>query len=154
MKKIANIFIPVFLCFFVGFLSAQFQQDSIANWYPLLNKPSLTPPNIVFPIAWSILYLLMGLSIGFILNSDTSRKKFFVILFAAQLFLNFTWSIVFFYFQNPLIGLVNIILLDALLIYYAFKAYSAVKISSILFIPYILWVSFASYLNLYIFLYN
>lgn len=74
MKKALSFIIPVAVCFLVGFTASQFQADAIANWYPYLNKPSLTPPNIVFPIAWNILYLCMGISVGFIINSKDCRK--------------------------------------------------------------------------------
>ena len=64
MKKIAAYLIPVLACFAVGISASFFQASSIAEWYPTLTKPTLTPPNIVFPIAWSVLYLCMGLSLG------------------------------------------------------------------------------------------
>jgi tryptophan-rich sensory protein len=64
------------------------------------------------------------------------------------------WSISFFYLQNPLLGLINIILLEGVIIYYAVKTYREFRVSSILFIPYILWVWFATYLNLYILMNN
>lgn len=154
MKKIIFIALPILLCFLVGFISSRFQLDSLQNWYPIINKPKLTPPGFVFPIAWSVLYLCMGLSIGLVLISDIERKGYLSALFLGQLFLNFTWSISFFYFQNPFLGLVNILLLEALIVFYALKVYPHNTISSYLFIPYIAWVGFAIYLNLYIVLYN
>lgn len=154
MKKKLQILIPILICFFVGFIGSSFQADAISNWYPYLNKPDLTPPNIVFPIAWSILYVLMGVSIGLIINSNSRKKKYFIKIFLLQLFLNFTWSISFFYFQSPIAGLVNIVLLEIVIIYYALSVYSIRRLSTVLFIPYVLWVSFASYLNFYILLYN
>ncbi|WP_337929531.1 TspO/MBR family protein [Coprobacter fastidiosus] len=75
-------------------------------------------------------------------------------LFILQLIFNFTWSIFFFYMQNPLLGFINIILLEFLIIVYSVKSYGINKISSILFIPYILWVTYATYLNLYILICN
>lgn len=154
MKKIVYIIIPIIICFLIGYSAQLFQSEAIENWYPILNKSVLNPPNIAFPIAWSILYLFMGLSIGLIIISDSHRKKFFISIFAIQLFLNFMWSISFFYLQNPLLGLINIILLEGVIIYYAVKTYREFRVSSILFIPYILWVWFATYLNLYILMNN
>ncbi|SBV97197.1 TspO/MBR family protein [uncultured Dysgonomonas sp.] len=154
MRKILYISLPVIICFFVGFTASYFQTESIQTWYPTLNKPEITPPNIAFPIAWSIIYLCIGISIGLILNSKERNKKFLTSLFAVQLFLNFTWSISFFYLQNPLLGFINIILLDLAVLYYAFKCYPVQKVSGILFIPYILWLSLATYLNAYIVIYN
>lgn len=154
MKKTLNIFIPIVICFLVGLTANHFQAASIESWYPLLNKPDITPPNIVFPVAWSILYFCMGLSIGLILNTETTSKKFFTVLFAIQLLFNFTWSIAFFAMQNIMLGLINIIILDILVIYYAAASYTIKKWSSILFWPYILWLLLATYLNAYIFIYN
>ena len=109
---------------------------------------------MVFPIAWSILYLCMGISIGLILLTNSRRKSTLIGLFVVQLVLNFLWSFLFFYMRNPFWGLIDIILLDILLIIYAVKSYPVKKWSSILFMPYILWVLFATYLNAYIFLHN
>lgn len=154
MKKVLNIITPVLICFLVGFTASYFQSDSISTWYPQLNKPFLTPPNIIFPIAWSIIYLLIGISIGLILNSNSKEKKALTTVFAIQLFFNFTWSILFFYMQNPLLGFINIIVLDILVIYYIAKSKPVYKISAYLFVPYLLWILFATYLNGYVLLYN
>lgn len=154
MRKFLYILLPVIICFLVGFTASYFQSESIQTWYPTLNKPAITPPNIAFPIAWSIIYLCMGISIGLILNSKEQNKKFLTSLFAVQLFLNFTWSISFFHLQNPFLGFINIILLDLAVLYYALKCYPTQKVSGILFIPYILWLSLATYLNAYILIYN
>lgn len=154
MKKIVTILICILSCFLVGFIASQFQTESIETWYPTLNKPPLTPPNYVFPLAWGILYVCMGLSIGLIIGVNSPKEKGIFKLFVLQLALNFLWSISFFYLQNPLLGLINILLLLAVLIIYTIKTYNVVRISSLLFIPYILWVSFATYLNLYILIHN
>ncbi len=154
MKKTLNIVIPIAVCFLLGWIASYFQTDSVQNWYPSLNKPALNPPNTIFPIAWSILYVCMGLSIGLVLNSDSNRKSYFVTLFAVQLLLNFAWSFLFFVFRNPLLGAIDIILLALVIIYYAFKVYPVSKVSAYLFVPYILWIAFASYLNIYILMNN
>lgn len=155
MKKIFNILLPIVICFLVGLTASYFQAESIQTWYPTLNKPAVTPPNVVFPIAWSIIYFCIGLSIGLIGNSEEKKKKYFIYQFGFQLFFNFTWSISFFYLQNPLLGLINIIILDLGVLFYAFKCYTTThKVSAILFIPYILWLSLATYLNGYIWMNN
>ncbi|MBB4037032.1 tryptophan-rich sensory protein [Dysgonomonas hofstadii] len=154
MKKAANIIVPVLICFAVGYTAQYFQSDAIGSWYPALNKPRLIPPNIVFPIVWGILYLCMGISIGLILNAKSDRKTYFIRLFALQLLLNFTWSISFFYLQNPLAGMINILLLDAVVFFYIYKSFDTFTSSSILFIPYLMWICFASYLNIYILVNN
>ncbi|WP_029904631.1 TspO/MBR family protein [Prevotella sp. 10(H)] len=154
MRKILNIIIPVLICFLIGMTASYFQSDSIETWYPTLNKPPLTPPNIAFPIAWSIIYLLMGISIGLGLNSNIRDKRNIILLFIIQLIFNFTWSISFFYLQNPLLGLANILILDILVAVYIITTFRILKVSSYLFIPYMLWIVFATYLNGYIFYYN
>lgn len=154
MKKVTLVIVPVIICFLIGFTASYFQKDAIETWYPYLDKPDLTPPNIVFPIAWSIIYLCMGISIGLILISNALKKKELTSLFIIQLLLNFAWSILFFYFQNPLLGLIDILLLDICVTVYAIKSYPVKKVSSILFWPYIIWIYFATYLNGYIFINN
>lgn len=76
MRKALNIIIPILVCFLVGLSASYFQADAIKNWYPTLIKPVVTPPNIVFPIAWSIIYVCMGLSIGLLINSTIERRRF------------------------------------------------------------------------------
>ena len=154
MNKIIPVLVAVIICFSVGVMASYFQVDAIQTWYPFLNKPSLTPPNFILPIVWSILYFCMGISIGLIWNTKHRKRKILRWLFSFQLLLNFTWSIYFFYFQNPFLGFIDILLLDIFVIYYMMKSYSIKKMSSLLFIPYILWLLLATYLNGYIMLYN
>lgn len=154
MKKALILSASVLLCLFSGFVASRFQAEALLSWYPLLNKSPLTPPNGVFPVVWSLLYIGMGLSIGLIISANGPRKLFFTALFAIQLALNFTWSIVFFYNKNPSLAFIVIIMLLVVILYYAIKAYAPYRASFLLFAPYILWVSFAAYLNLYIALNN
>ena len=153
-RNILELLWPVVLGLAVGALSACMQSESIQYWYPHLNKPPLIPPNIVFPVVWTILYIMMGLSMGLILQRKDDRKRFLRILFLFQLFLNFFWCYLFFVRQNPLNGLVCIVALVWIVILYTIKAWPVRKISSILFWPYLVWLCFATYLNLYIYLYN
>lgn len=112
MNKIIPALVAVIICFSVGVMASYFQVDAIQTWYPFLNKPLLTPPNFIFPIVWSILYFCMGISIGLIWNTKHRKRKILRWLFSFQLLLNFTWSIYFFYFQNPFLGFIDILLLD------------------------------------------
>ena len=93
MNKIIPVLVAVIICFSVGVMASYFQVDAIQTWYPFLNKPSLTPPNFIFPIVWSILYFCMGISIGLIWNTKHRKRKILRWLFSFQLLLNFTWSI-------------------------------------------------------------
>ena len=117
------------------------------SWYLLLNKSKLNPPSYVFGIVWPILYVLM------IVSAFLTHRKIFSI-FIIQLFFNAAWSWLFFRFQMPLISLIDIYLLVALNLYITALMYRENKLAFILFIPYVLWISFASYLNLFIVINN
>ena len=117
------------------------------SWYLLLDKSELNPPSYVFGIVWPILYILMMVS------SFLAHKKIFSI-FIIQLFFNAAWSWLFFRFQMPLIALLDIYLLIAINIYILNLMYKENKVAFFLFIPYVVWISFASYLNLFIVINN
>ena len=117
------------------------------SWYLLLNKSKLNPPGYVFGIVWPILYILMMVS------AFLAHKKIFSI-FIIQLFFNAAWSWLFFRFQMPLIALLDIYLLIAINIYILNLMYKENKLAVFLFIPYVAWISFASYLNLFIVINN
>ena len=117
------------------------------SWYLLLNKSELNPPSYVFGIVWPILYILMMVS------AFLAHKKVFSI-FIIQLFFNAAWSWLFFRFQMPLIALLDIYLLIAINIYILNLMYKENKLAFFLFIPYVVWISFASYLNLFIVINN
>lgn len=146
MKRIIPILIAILICFGVGCTASYFQSESILNWYPALEKPSCTPPDIAFPIAWSFIYLCMGISIGLIWHIWTIRRQMIIRLFGFQLLFNFTWSIFFFYFRSPLLGFANILVLDVLVIYYMIESYPVRKSSAYLFVPYLLWLLLATYI--------
>ena len=117
------------------------------SWYLLLDKSELNPPSYVFGIVWPILYILMMVS------AFLAHKKVFSI-FIIQLFFNAAWSWLFFRFQMPLIALLDIYLLIAINIYILNLMYKENKVAFFLFIPYVVWISFASYLNLFIVINN
>lgn len=150
MRKAWAYILPVILCFLVGALAGWLQNDSIVNWYPFLAKPALTPPNVVFPIAWGIIYLCMGLSAGRVLTVLSGARNAVMQLWFAQLILNFLWSIFFFYFRSPLLGLIDIAVLDVLVILYVVHSARIRPSAAWLFVPYLCWVCFATYLNAWI----
>jgi len=117
------------------------------SWYLLLEKSALNPPSYVFGIVWPILYILIMVS------ALLAHKKIFSI-FIIQLFFNAAWSWLFFRFQMPLIALLDIYLLIAINIYILNLMYKESKLAFFLFIPYVAWISFASYLNLFIVINN
>ena len=117
------------------------------SWYLSLNKSELNPPSYVFGIVWPILYLFMMVS------AFLAHKKIFS-LFIVQLFFNAIWSWLFFRFQMPLVALLDIYLLIVINIYILNLMYKENKLAFFLFVPYVLWISFASYLNLFIVINN
>lgn len=122
--------------------------------YPSLDKSALTAPDIVFPIAWSILYVCMGVSVGLIGNTRASDRGFLLGLFSVQLILNFLWSFLFFTLQHPVLGFIDIVWLDFFVILYIVKSYSRHRVSVILFMPYAVWILFATYLTFYVMTHN
>ena len=120
------------------------------NIYGSLNKPDLAPPAVVFPIAWTILYVLMGVS----LYMNRNNKKKNMVTFFIQLMLNYLWVFIFFGMQSWLGGFIVIILLDVMILYTILEFYKENKLSAYMMIPYLLWCIFASYLNFQIFLLN
>lgn len=121
--------------------------------YNDLQKPFLSPPSIVFPIVWTILYILMGVAYGILKSNNLTDRKVNLVYYI-QLFVNSLWSIFFFLLKWRLFAFIWIILLAALVITMIKEFYKKNKIAGIIQIPYILWVLFASYLNLSIYLLN
>ena len=151
MRKVVYYIVPVLICLAVGALSAILQPPSIEEWYPLLDKPSLTPPDIAFPIAWGIIYICMGISLGRLLSLGYRRITW---LWGAQLVLNLLWSILFFTLQSPLMGALDIVVLDLLAAVYIVVTLPRSLMASLFFVPYALWLALATYLNIYIWIYN
>ena len=143
-KKI-KLVIAVILAAMIGSLAST--QASSDLWYLSLNKSELNPPSYVFGIVWPILYVLMMISAYLAYNKIYG-------IFLIQLAFNAAWSWLFFRFQMPLISLIDIYLLIALNLYITTLMYKENKLAFILFIPYVLWISFASYLNLFIVINN
>ena len=136
-----SVFIYVILALIIGGLASSNTADDV--WYQALIKSPLNPPGYVFGIVWPILYLLMSIS-AFRTFNETNN------LFLIQLLFNALWSWLFFAFQMPLVALLNIWLLIYLNIKINLKMFYIDKLSGLLFIPYVLWLFFASYLNLFI----
>ena len=154
MRTVVAVPVWVIVCFAVGLLASYLQNEALMMWYPLLWRSPLTPPNIVFPIVWSILYLLMGISAGLVQGSGHETRRLVMTVFIVQLVFNFLWCITFFTLRNPLLGFLDILLLDAMVLLYIVLSYRVNRLASYLFVPYIAWLLMATYLNLYIYLHN
>lgn len=133
----------------VGALSAFITQNSM-DIFKLLNKPPLTPPGIFFPIVWIILYILMGISSYLVLVSreDANDISIAITAYLLQLLVNILWPIFFFRFNLYLFSFLVIIILWFFILRTIRLFYNIFKTSAYLLIPYLLWVTFAAYLNL------
>ncbi len=154
MKKInfADLLISVLIAQLIGLLSSLLAGNQ-KEIYSSLSLPALAPPSWVFPVAWIILYFLMGISSYLIYSSETdyNSKRNALLFYAGQLFFNFLWSIVFFRFEAIGLSVVVIIILIVLVILTIISFYRINKISAYLLIPYLIWLLFALYLNINIY---
>lgn len=150
MKKIIiNLLIPLL----VGCISGLITKNSM-DIYMYLDKPSFAPPAILFPIVWTILYLLMGISSYLVCISNDRDKKSAFLIYGIQLVLNFVWSIAFFLLNFRLIALIIILSLFVSIIIMIIKFYRINKKAGLIQIPYLLWVFFASILNFTLYMLN
>lgn len=149
MSKLLRLFLAVLICEVIGILGSVFTISSIATWYQILNKPVFSPPNWVFGPVWTILYALMGVSIFLVLEKKIkiNERNNLIYLFSAQLFINFLWSLIFFYFHLPFLAFLDILILWGSILLLIIKFWKFSKPASYLLIPYLLWVSFATILN-------
>lgn len=156
MKKYIHLAILVLLCEIVGAAGTPFTASSIPTWYATLVKPALNPPNWVFGPVWTTLYAMMGVAIWLVLRHAETKKRCadYTWLFLTQLTFNFMWTMVFFGFKLPWVAFFVIVALWMLIAACIFRFYESSKLAAYLLIPYILWVSFAAYLNLSIALLN
>ena len=148
-----QLFISLLIPLAVGGLATLINFDGIQSFSEIA-KPSLTPPPVVFSIVWTILYALMGFSFYLIYNSDKQNKGIAYSFYAAQLFLNFLWTFIFFTLQNYL-GAFFVIIALIIMIIGMIVAFCRINKKAALFqLPYLLWVCFAAYLNWQIYILN
>lgn len=160
MSTKKNQFIPFIICLAIplaiGAMGSFFTFESVKSWYTTLNKPSFNPPSSVFGPVWTTLYILMGISSYLVWRRRKELSGYYwaASVYAIQLVLNLMWSFLFFYQQQIGLALLEIGVLLLVIIINAFLFYRMEKIAGLLFIPYILWVSFASYLTYSIYILN
>lgn len=152
LKLVASILVSEL----AGIIGSFFTVSSVDSWYQFLIKPVGNPPSWVFGPVWITLYALMGISfyLIWISKADKITKQTAVIVFGGQLLLNAFWSIVFFGARNPFYALINIILLWIAILITMFWFRKISRPAFLLLVPYILWVTYASYLNLGILMLN
>ena len=151
IKNKAHLIIAIFIPLAVGILSSLLS-GSMA--YSAFNKPSFSPPSYLFPIVWTVLYILMGISSYIIYSSNSPDKRKALTTYAIQLFFNFFWSILFFGLSQYLLAFVWLILLIILIIVMIYQFYQIQPVAAYLQIPYLLWCLFAAYLNFTIYMLN
>ncbi|MBI3984974.1 MAG: tryptophan-rich sensory protein [Candidatus Levybacteria bacterium] len=149
MNRFFKLLFLVLICEGIGFLGTIFTIPSIATWYATLNKPIFNPPDFIFAPVWTTLYFLIGLSLFLILEKKLKKdKNKILVIFSLQLLFNFLWSFIFFGLHNPIFAFVDIAMLWATIVLLIYEFWKHSKLASLLLVPYLLWVSFASFLNL------
>lgn len=155
MNKLWKLALLVLICEGVGILGSYFTISQIPTWYATLQKPSFSPPNYIFAPVWTTLYFSMGLSLFLVLEKKLKKdKNKIIMLFSLSLLFNFIWSFVFFGLHSPILAFIDIAMLWGSIIFLIYEFWRHSKAASLLLIPYLLWVSFASILNLFIIVLN
>ena len=153
MKKAKPYIFSILLALTVGGLSALATAKNM-NVYEKINTPPLSPPGWLFPVVWTILYVLMGISAAIIFTSNAPKKDDALFVYAISLVLNFSWSIFFFNLQSFIVCFIILVALWLSILITIIKYYKISKPAAWLQLPYLIWVTFAGYLNLAIILLN
>jgi len=145
----------VIVCLLAGFLGSLFTTPAIPTWYAALEKPIFTPPGWLFAPAWTTLFILMGISL-FLVWRKRGHPQFkpALVFFIVQFILNILWSALFFGLRSPLLGLIEIAVLWVTILLTIIYFFKVSRPAGVLLVPYILWVSFASLLNCYVWILN
>ena len=152
---IIKLFVSIALPLGLGAIAGLFTAEAIPEWYTTLNRPSFNPPNWIFGPVWTTLYMLMGISIFLIWKQDVSKERNVAILiFMLQLFLNFGWSFIFFYFNMIGFALIEIVFLWISIVIMLGLFYKIKPMAAYINIPYLIWVTFATILNAGYFILN
>ncbi len=148
-KQLIALVIFLALCFGAAAIGGLITAKSVNTWYTTINKPVWTPPNWLFGPVWSLLYLMMAIS-GWLVwrNGGWEQNSFIMILFIAQLVLNVGWSGLFFGLRLPGWAVLELLVLWGMILWYTLASIKVVPLAGILFIPYLLWVTFAGALNI------
>ena len=152
MKKIKVLIISIIIPILVGVIGNLLGNADMG--FDLVKKPSFNPPGIIFPIVWTILYILMGISSYIVYTSDSKYKNSALRIYALQLIVNMLWTFFFFNLKWYLFSFLWIILLIVLVIIMIYRFIKINKLSGYIQIPYLLWLIFASILNFSIFILN
>lgn len=154
--KIFRLAASIIVCQLAGIIGSVFTFPSIPTWYASISKPAFVPPNWVFAPAWTTLFLLMGISLYLVWEKGTGRKdvRLAVSAFGLQLVLNVIWSGLFFGLKNPGLAFGEIIILWIAILLNIVLFYRISRKAGLILVPYILWVSFAAFLNYSVWILN
>lgn len=149
IKKVLCLVLAIGICLLAGYVGSLYTTPSIPTWYEGLQKPELTPPSWVFAPVWTALYILMGISLYMIWQAGVTKGEVFIglVLFILQLGLNIGWSYIFFSWHAIFIAFMFIIALWAFLLSTILQVSRFSIIGGALLIPYLIWITFAAYLN-------
>ncbi|MCJ7514848.1 MAG: tryptophan-rich sensory protein [Dehalococcoidia bacterium] len=155
-KDIGKLVISMVACLAAGAIGSVFTRSAIPTWYATLEKPAFSPPNWLFFPVWTILYILMGIAAFLVWRKgwENRQVRAALIIFIVQLVLNTLWSVVFFGFESPLLGLIVILVLWVAILVTIIQFFKISRTASVLLWPYLLWVTFAAFLNSSIWLLN
>ena len=153
MIKLKSLIVNLLIPLGVGSLAGLLSMDSM-KIYKELNQPSFAPPSFLFPIVWTVLYILMGISAYMVYESNSRLKTKALKVYGTQLLMNFIWPLLFFNAQMYLFAFVWIVALWCLALLMTILFYKTKPISGYLQIPYLLWLTFAAYLNIGVYLLN
>ena len=152
MKNIKCLVISIAIPILVGLIGSLLGNSSMG--FDMINKPNFSPPGYIFPIVWTILYILMGISSYIVYNSKSSKKDEAIVIYGLQLLVNMLWTFFFFNLKWYLFSFIWIILLIVLVSVMIYRFVKINKLSGYLQIPYLVWLVFASILNLSIYILN
>jgi len=154
-NKVVRFIFSIAVCQAAGVIGSIFTMQSIPVWYAFLKKPIFAPPNWLFAPVWVTLFILMGVSLYLVWGKGLNKQvKKGLLIFFMQLFLNILWSFLFFGLRSPLYGFIEIIVLWISILITISKFYKISKNAGLLLLPYIAWVTVASFLNYYIWILN
>lgn len=144
-KSIGKLILCLLLCLGVGFIGSTFTQVSIQDWYPGLNQPQGAPSPGAFAPIWTVLYVMMAVSLWWVSLANPSKQAY--VLFYLQLFFNLIWSFLFFGMRSILLGFIDILLIDVCLTATIWTFWKFSHSAALLLIPYLIWVLYATFLN-------
>jgi len=154
-KSYISLIVWIVVLVSIGSIIGSLTKAEINTWYSVLNRSPLTPPNYVFPVAWTILYLMIA-ACGWMIWCQQSFPKLMLIkfLYVMQLILNWSWTPLFFRYHLTGLSFACLLIMDMAVAMIVYFSYTRVRLVSLLMVPYLIWILFATYLNFYIWQYN